>query len=860
MYLYSTVYRFLNLLSLTFLSLAANALGAIEATRLSEMPLPEGRAAAFVGLAEGGLIFAGGTNFPKGAPWEGGEKVWHDEVLFLHQPDGAWQNIGRLPRPIGHGAHVSTGRGVLCIGGADATQHFFDVFVLRRDGGTQAFDQLSPLPRPLAYASAVLIEQKVYLMGGTHRPDDTVASAELLCFDLANPGYGWMKLDPLPGPGRILPVVATHEGKLLVFSGASLAAGADGKPVRTYLRDAWSYQPEKGWSRLADLPRAAVAAPSPAIPAGKSHLLVIGGDDGTKAGFQPPDEHPGFPRGILQYDTVTNTWVEVASLPADIIPPVVTTAVNWRGTWVIPGGERRPAVRTTQVISVTSAPARDTMGWVDWTVVGFYLSGMIFVGWLFMRREAASTTEAYFRGGQSVPVWVAGLSIFATMLSSLTFMGIPARSYHGDITWYIGQLALLVVIPMVAAWYLPFFRKLDLTSAYEYLERRFNLECRLFAAGSFLLLHLGRIAIVLYLPALALASVSDIDIMTSIAVLGVLCIIYTVIGGIKAVVWTDAIQAIVLMGGAVLCLGIAVSQVDGGAAGVLEIAQADDKLLGRLDMSGWDMTDGTTSFWVVLVAFGFNSLISYTSSQDVVQRYVTTKDLGSARRSLRINLWMSLAGSLVFFLLGTAIYAFYKTHPALLDPGMSRPDAILPYFILQQLPTGIAGLVIAAIFAASQSTISSSLNSMATSYVKDVDARLLRQARPDAHYLRAAMIFVVAAGLVSVVAALWMAASGVDSAFQAFNTLIGLAAGSMGGLFALGVFTKVANGSGALVGAITGFVTVLGLRFFEAPVTGILYGFIGLTTCFIVGLLASLFLEDDTGNRTLSIPGQPKDR
>jgi SSS family solute:Na+ symporter len=122
------------------------------------------------------------------------------------------------------------------------------------------------------------------------------------------------------------------------------------------------------------------------------------------------------------------------------------------------------------------------------------------------------------------------------------------------------------------------------------------------------------------------------------------------------------------------------------------------------------------------------------------------------------------------------------------------------------------------------------------------------------------MDFVVAAGLLSVVAALWMAASGVDSAFQAFNTLIGLAAGSMGGLFALGVFTKVANGRGALVGAITGFVTVLGLRFFEAPVTGILYGFIGLTTCFIVGLLASLFLEDDTGNRTLSIPGQPKDR
>jgi SSS family transporter len=496
---------------------------------------------------------------------------------------------------------------------------------------------------------------------------------------------------------------------------------------------------------------------------------------------------------------------------------------------------------------------------LDWTVIALYLGGMIGVGWLFMRREAASSTEAYFRGGKAVPVWVAGLSIFATMLSSLTFMGIPAKAYHSDITWYVGQLALLAVVPLVAAFYLPFFRKLDLTSAYEYLERRFNVECRLFAAGSFLLLHLGRIAIVLYLPALALASVSDIGIMSSIIVLGLLCIVYTVMGGIQAVVWTDAIQALVLMGGAALCLGLAVTQVDGGVAGAFEIARADNKLLGNLEWGGLDLTNATSSFWVIFLAFGFNSLISYTSSQDVVQRYVTTPDLGAARRSMRINLWMSLAGSLVFFLLGTAMYAFYKTHPGKIDPGMAAPDAVLPHFILQQLPAGVAGLVIAAIFAASQSTISSSLNSLATSFIKDVDERLLRPGRPDSHYLRSAMLFVVGAGLVSVGAALAMASSGVSSAFQTFNTLIGLAAGSMGGLFALGVFTRVANGKGALVGAATGFATVLALRLAEAPVIGILYGLIGFVTCFVVGLVASLALEDNTGDASLSIPGQPRE-
>lgn len=852
------------LLALTLLSVG-RLTATVEVTRKGEMPVEHGRAAAFVGLAEGGLVFAGGTNFPNGAPWEGGAKAWHDEVYFLQHPDGEWTKIGRLPRQIGHGAQVSTGRGVLCIGGADADRHYDEVFLLRRRGQLVtreqlvAFEQMTQLPTPLAYAAAARIGETVYVLGGTDRPDATRASGELLAFDLANPGKGWEKLDPLPGPGRILPVVAAREGKLFAFSGASLAAGADGKPVRTYLRDAWSYQPGKGWRRLADLPRAAVAAPSPAPIVGKSHILVVGGDDGTKAGFKPPGQHPGFARGILQYDTVTDTWAEVASLPSGVDAPVVTTAVDWKGSWVIPGGERRPAVRTTQVLSLTTTQDKAVLATLDWTVVGLYLGTMVLIGWLFMRREAASSTEAYFRGGQSVPVWVAGLSLFATMLSSLTFMGVPAKAYHDDLTWYVGQLALLAVVPLVSAYYLPFFRGLNLTSAYEYLERRFNLECRLFAAGSFLLLHLGRIALVLYLPALALSAVSDIGVLSSIVILGLLCIAYTVMGGIQAVVWTDAIQALVLMGGAVLCLVLAVGQVEGGVAGIFEIARADGKLMSNLEWGTLDLADNTASAWVIFLAFGFNSLISYTSSQDVVQRYVTTRDLPAARRSLRLNLGMSLGGSLVFFLLGTAIYAFHKTHPAAIDPVLAAPDAVLPQFILQQLPAGIAGLLIAAIFAASQSTISSSLNSLATSYIKDLDERLLRPGRPDSHYLKAAMLFAAAAGLVSIGAALAMAWSGVDSAFKSFNTLIGMAAGSMGGLFALGVFTRAANGRGALVGAVAGFLTVLGLWLAKAPVTGILYGLVGFGTCFLVGLVASLVLEDSGGDRSLSLPGRSGD-
>jgi SSS family transporter len=479
------------------------------------------------------------------------------------------------------------------------------------------------------------------------------------------------------------------------------------------------------------------------------------------------------------------------------------------------------------------------LGWVNTVVILVYLGGMLGVGWWFMKRKASSTTDAYFRGGQRVPWWVAGLSIFATMLSSLTFMGIPARSYATDMTWYIGQLPILLITPLVAFCYLPFFRKLNLTSAYEYLEKRFNAACRMFAAFSFLLLQVGRIAIVLYLPSLALASVSNIPMVVAIVGIGILCIIYTVIGGIEAVVWTDAIQALVLMGGAALCLWMAIFQMDGGLSALLSIVESDDKAWQNLHWRSLDWRTGTQSAPILFLEFFFNSFVSYTASQDVVQRYVTTRDIAAARRSLWANAVLSVFGSLVFFALGVAIYGFYKVHPENLDPTLTRADAILPSYVLGQLPNGLSGLVIAAIFAASQSTISSSLNSVSASWVRDVDARWLRPGREDGTYLNSAKWVVLIVGLLGIGIAVGMALAGIESAFQTFNTLIGLTAGSLGGLFALGIFSRSANGPGALTGALSGFVLVLGLYLTQSAVSGLLYACIGCVTAFGVGWLTS---------------------
>jgi SSS family transporter len=812
-----------------------------------EIPDSRGLAAVFAGTSEDTLIVAGGANFPDAPPWEGGSKVWHDRIWTLRTDAQAWAEAGRLPQSLAYGASVSTPDGVICIGGSDATKHYSGVFRMRAKTGAVEVTKLPPLPIPLANLAAAMVAKRIHVIGGTTQPESTEASQRHFAFD----GEAWQELPPLPAVGRIFPVVASRAGEFFVFSGASLQADSTGKAQRTYLQDAWKYDAKGNWQRLSDLPRPAVAAPSPAIAAGASHFLIVGGDDGTKIHHEPKSTHPGFARDVLSYDTITGTWASQGSWPAEAGAAVTAPVVAWqKGNWII-SGEIRPAVRTPQIVGLRLKTETSAFGMTNWIVVLVYLAGMVGIGYYFMKREAASTTDDYFRGGQRVPAWVAGLSIFATMLSALTFMGIPARAYKTDISWYLGQLPILLIIPLVVICYLPFFRKLDLTSAYEYLELRFSFACRLFASLSFTAFHLGRIAIVLYLPALALATVSDIDVVTSILLIGVLCLIYTVMGGIEAVVWTDAVQAIVLMAGALLCFVLAVWQVDGGISGVAQIAIRDHKLWESLEWKSLNVAEGTNSVWILFLAFFFNSLVPYTASQDVVQRYVTTRDIGAAKKSLHLTLWMSLSGGLLFFLLGTAIYAFYQQHPERLDPALASTDSILPFYIFHELPAGVSGLIIAAIFAAAQSTISSSLNSVATTYVKDIDARWLRPGREDKSYLRSAQLVVIIAGGVGTALAVVMAKSQIESAFATFNAMIGLTAGSLGGLFALGIFTRSTNSQGAFLGALAGFVSVVALYWFKAPISGLLYAAIGFGVCFLVGITASRFLPG-RGDATLS--------
>lgn len=864
------------------------ALGAVaeesvlEWARLPDLPDQEGFAGVFSGVVQDGeesfLVVAGGANFPEGRPWLGGKKVYHDGASVLSSGDGAAWSTSEvtLPKTAAYGMSVTVPKRGSClfIGGKRVDESLGkevaldSVHEVRWAGGRLEFQTLPSLPVACVEGVAGLVGDVVIVAAGATNEEEGIRTMQrAFQLDLSVEGATWEELPwPEGARGRMYAVGGVKKGSFYMFGGRDHAASEEDAADRIFgldfLSDGYALDvATKSWRRVADMPEARSAAPSSAVEVGATHLLMLGGVPVEFLREQVaarPDingqgmEHPGFPASVLAYDTLTDTWAEAGELPKEVKADhadnatgstwatVTTPVVLWNGAVVVPTGEIKPGVRSPQVLSGVVTTQKADFGVINWIVVVVYLLGMVGIGYWFMKREAASSTEAYFRGGQRVPWWVAGLSIFATMLSALTFMGIPARAYQTDVTWYLGQLPILIVVPLVVMCYLPFFRKLDLTSAYLYLEKRFNLAARVVASLSFIVFHVGRIAIVLYLPALALAAVSDIPVIAAILIIGVLCVIYTVMGGIEAVVWTDAIQAIVLMGGAILCLVLVLLRVDGGAGAVMEIASSDNKLFENLRWDNFDVADGTTTGVVLFVAFFFNALVPYTSGQDVVQRYVTTKDIGAAKKSLWTTMWMSVFGSLIFFALGVAIYAFYKTHPAELDPALPKTDSILPFFIMQQLPAGVSGLIIAAIFAASQSTVSSSLNSVATAWIKDFDARLLRPGQSDERYLAAAKWVVCLIGAAGILVAVVMAKSNIESAFKLFQSIIGLTAGPLGGLFALGVFTKKGNGKGALVGAAAGFATVVYLKVSEAPVTGLLYAFIGFGICFVLGYVVSL--------------------
>ena len=342
----------LALLPLIGFSAAIMESPTLQWTRLPVLPDAEGFASAFAGASHGALLVAGGANFPGKRPWEGGTKTWYDEVFVLTSAKEGWHVGGKLPRPNAYGVSFTTPAGVVCAGGGDAREHLRDVFLLAWEQGRLNTKSLPALPGPMAFGSGAAEGSQVYLFGGITRPDATTALATFLTMDMSAAAPAWKELPPCPGPARMLAQVGMIGSEFFVCGGVSLSAGPDGKAVRTYLHDAYAYSPAKGWRKLADMPHAIAAAPSPMPVAPTGELLVISGDDGQRGHLIGPN-HPGFPQDVLAYDARRDTWRKAGEAP---ISRATAPTAFWNGSWIVASGEKKPGYRTNEVWALRYSP------------------------------------------------------------------------------------------------------------------------------------------------------------------------------------------------------------------------------------------------------------------------------------------------------------------------------------------------------------------------------------------------------------------------------------------------------------------------------------------------------------------------
>ena len=797
-----------------------------------------GVAGPIAGIHNDVLIVAGGANFDQ--PYWEHQKAWHDDIWVWVNEE--WKNAGKLAYPLAYSAVLSTPLGVISMGGLDGEQCLDEVFVLKWNAGSEAIiqDRLPSLPAPCAYGSAAMIGNMIYLAGGTETPDLSSAMNNFWRLDLDKYGqqdFAWEILPAFPGPARAFNMTAAqHNGFtdcVYLFSGRKQSSQ---EGVWDVLTDVYEFNPQtfqsgKGdpWRKRASMSTARMAGT--AMGLGQSHIFVLSGADGSL--YLQTDslreDHPGFPPSILAYHTITDSWFEAGTMPVN---QLTSHAFKWKDDIMLASGEVKPRIRSPKIWKISTVQTASTFGWINLGAIGIYLLVLIAIGLYFSSRN--KNTDDFFRGGQRIPWWAAGCSIFATMLSSLTFMSVPAKTYATDWLYFLINMCIVAVAPFIIHFVLPYFRKIDATSAYEYLEQRFNLATRLFASASYILFQLGRMAIVMYLPALALAAVTPLSIETSILIMGGLAILYSTLGGLEAVIWTDTLQTFVLLGGALLSLGMIVFGEDVGLERFVQTASDYDKLR----IINWDGDYTNTALWVIILGGLGQTLIPYTSDQGVVQRYMSVNSTQKAAKSIWTNAGLSFIATLLFFGLGTALFVFYKQHPTELDPTF-QTDAVFPLFIANQLPTGIAGLVVAGIFAAAQSTVSTSMNSISTAITTDF-VRRLSLIKHEGSYLKLARVLTIIAGLLGTTFALIIAYADIQSLWDSFMGVLGLFGGAMCGLFMLGMFTKRANGKGALTGAIAGAL-ILWLVQQYTDVSFLLYATVGIVATVVVGWVASRF-------------------
>lgn len=504
----------------------------------------------------------------------------------------------------------------------------------------------------------------------------------------------------------------------------------------------------------------------------------------------------------------------------------------------------------------------------DLAVIALYLLGMVFVGVYFSRRNTSS--EQYTKAAGRIPGWAIGISIYATFLSSNTFLGVPGKAYGGNWNAFVFSLSMPLAAWLATKYFVPFYRSTEEISAYTNLERRFGSWARTYAVICFLLTQLARIGSIFFGISLTLQALTGYSMITIMLITSLCIIVYTVMGGIEAVIWTEVVQGILKTLGALLIIYLVIREIPEEIPVMVSTAVSYDKL----SLGTFQLDFMSSSFWVVLLYGFFINLNNFGMDQNYVQRYHTAKSEKEANKSVWLCVWIYVPVSLLFFVIGTLLFVYYQQHPEWIEGlklqaaserlklAVSEPqviqlakqmtasdygDKVMPHFMVNKIPTGILGLIVSAILSAAMSTISSGMNASATVFTQDIYKRYIHPSCNDNKSLRVLYMATVLVGVLGMCCGIAMI--GVKSLLDIWWTLSGIFAGGMLGLFLLGIISKRVDNRAAIIGVSIGVLTILwmslsyllpvDLNYLKYPLHANMIIVIGTLTICLVGLLVS---------------------
>jgi SSS family transporter len=730
-----------------------------------------------------------------------------DGVPVAVTPAQAWMLAGQSWQPVSwqtpqaneliKGIGGDSRRAYLLLGSAsdDAIRSVKRVQVER---GSLKTTDLPALPAPLTQVRLTTLADVVYMAGtkADGRP-------QLFRLDAAPAGEAWTAIPVWPNGGVATTLVA-QKGSLFVTVPDSTIHG----------ERLWRWSADDGWQRQAPVAGRVIADSARAI--GQAHVLYLVKTD------------PNAAPVLMTFHAITSAW---SAMPEAQAANATMVAAWGNGLlWTVPGRDATQVeFRYAELES-----GKYLLKWLDWLVIVVYLAAMVGIGLYFYLREKRNSTSDFFVGGRSIPFWAAGVSLYATNTSSISFIAIPAKAFETNWQYLTNNLIAILGLVFVAIWIVPLLRRLDLMSVFSYLETRFHPAIRMLASALCILMQIGsRMSVILFLPSLAIATITGIDVVWSIMMMGVFTIIYTTLGGMKAVIWTDFVQVFVMFGGAIFAIGFIIYNLNGGVPEFLTTALAEDKMK-VLDFS-FDLTKATVWGFIFLVVF--DVVLTFPKDQVLMQRVLSTKSDKEAGRSIWMFAAIMIPGGFFFYMIGTALFVYYKTHPERMNP-LLPIDATFPLFIAAELPMGVTGLIIAGIFAAAMSTLSSIINSVSTLASVDFYEKLAKNPTPKKSVLFAEIMGVLV-GLFGIGIALLLSRYDIHSLFDVSIELAGLLGGGFAGAYTLGMFTRRANSPGVAIG-IGSSIVLTTLAWSINLVHPYFYLAISILLCIVIGYGASL--------------------